>query len=120
VLEVSDLRLSGGAISTDSRVAADESDEIGEPAEEEDDLGALREDLIRLLQSDRQEIYRTVERLLVTTVFEHCDRNQVHTAKRLGLSRNIVRAQLMRYGLLRKAQPAVVRGQAHNGAFAPA
>jgi sigma-54-specific transcriptional regulator len=119
VLEVSDLRLSGSAISTDSTVLVDESDELGEPTEE-DDLGALREDLFRLLQSDRQEIYRSVERLLVTTVFEYCDRNQVRTAKRLGLSRNVVRAQLMRYGLLTKPQPTPVRGPADKGAFASA
>jgi sigma-54 dependent transcriptional regulator len=36
----------------------------------------------------------------LVTAFEHCDRNQVRTAKRLGLSRNIVRAQLKRHGLL--------------------
>jgi sigma-54-specific transcriptional regulator len=110
VLEVSDLRLTGGTMSTDSAPAVDESDEIGEPAKE-DGLGALREDLVRLLESDRQEVYRSVERLLVTTAFEHCDHNQVRTAKRLGLSRNIVRAQLMRHGLLSKAQPAVLRGR---------
>jgi sigma-54-specific transcriptional regulator len=119
VLEVSDLRLSGSAISTDSTATIDETAGIGAPTEE-DDLGVIREDLIRLLRTDRQEVYRSVERLLVTTVFEHCDRNQVRTAKRLGLSRNIVRAQLMRYGLLTKVQPTVVRSPADNGAFASA
>jgi sigma-54-specific transcriptional regulator len=117
VLEASDLRLSGGSISTAPAAAVDESDEIGEAAGE-DGLGALRRDLIHLLQSDRQELYRSVERLLVTTVFEHCDRNQVRTARRLGLSRNVVRAQLKRYGLMPVAQ--VVRGGADDGAFASA
>jgi sigma-54-specific transcriptional regulator len=36
----------------------------------------------------------------VTTAFTHCAGNQVHTAKRLGVTRNIVRAQLKRFGLL--------------------
>jgi sigma-54-specific transcriptional regulator len=119
VLEVSDLRLPGGALFTNSREAAEESEEIGEPTQE-DDFGALRENLIRLLQSDRQEVYRSMERLLVTTVFEHCNRNQVRTAKRLGLSRNVVRAQLLRYGLLSKARPAVARIGAEQGTFASA
>lgn len=65
-----------------------------------DALSALRDDLFRLLESDRTEVFQSVERLLVSTAFEHCDRNQVRTAKRLGLSRNVVRAQLMRHGLL--------------------
>jgi sigma-54-specific transcriptional regulator len=63
-------------------------------------LEGLTEELRGLLHSEQPEVYESVERLLVTTAFEHCDRNQVRTAKRLGLSRNIVRAQLKRYGLL--------------------
>jgi sigma-54 dependent transcriptional regulator len=65
-----------------------------------DVFDAVGEGLRRLLQSDRQSIHQAVERLLLVTAFEHCDRNQVRTAKRLGLSRNIVRAQLKRHGLL--------------------
>jgi len=63
-------------------------------------LGGLAEGLRDLLHSERDQVYHSVERLLVETAFEHCERNQVRTAKRLGLSRNIVRAQLKRYGLL--------------------
>jgi DNA-binding NtrC family response regulator len=65
-----------------------------------DGFDAVGEGLRRLLQSDHESIHHTVERLLLVTAFEHCDRNQVRTAKRLGLSRNIVRAQLKRHGLL--------------------
>jgi len=48
------------------------------------------------------------------TAFEHCDRNQVRTAKRLGLSRNIVRAQLKRHGLLEGA-PSGTLSAANSG-----
>jgi sigma-54 dependent transcriptional regulator len=65
-----------------------------------DVIDAVGAELRRLLQSDREAIHHSVERLLLVTAFEHCDRNQVRTAKRLGLSRNIVRAQLKRHGLL--------------------
>jgi sigma-54 dependent transcriptional regulator len=65
-----------------------------------DAFDAVGEGLRRLLHTDREAIHQTVERLLLVTAFEHCDRNQVRTAKRLGLSRNIVRAQLKRHGLL--------------------
>ena len=91
VLEAKDLRLSAVEASIDT----DQPDQPDENA-----LSALREDLSRLLESDRTEVFQSVERLLVKTAFEHCDHNQVRTAKRLGLSRNVVRAQLMRHGLL--------------------
>ena len=65
-----------------------------------DVIDAVGAEFRRLLQSDREAIHHSVERLLLVTAFEHCDRNQVRTAKRLGLSRNIVRAQLKRHGLL--------------------
>jgi DNA-binding NtrC family response regulator len=68
-----------------------------------DVIDAVGAELRRLLQSDREAIHHSIERLLLVTAFEHCDRNQVRTAKRLGLSRNIVRAQLKRYGLLEQS-----------------
>jgi sigma-54 dependent transcriptional regulator len=60
----------------------------------------LSRELRRLLNTDRGDVYEVVERLLVATAFEHCSGNQVQTAKRLGVSRNVVRAQLKRFGLL--------------------
>jgi sigma-54-specific transcriptional regulator len=72
----------------------------------QDELSALDAALQRLLQSERQDVYETVERQLVTGAFRFCDRNQVQTARRLGISRNIVRAQLKRFGLLGDADEA--------------
>jgi sigma-54-specific transcriptional regulator len=66
----------------------------------EDGLGMVGEGLRHLLESERADVYEEVERLLVQTAFEHCAGNQVRTAKRLGVSRNVVRAQLKRFGLL--------------------
>lgn len=68
-----------------------------------DPLHSLSLGLRRLLASDRPAIYESVERALLVTAFEHCGRNQVRTAKRLGISRNILRAQLKRFGLLGRA-----------------
>ena len=78
----------------------------------------VSDSLRRLLQSDRQSIHHTVERLLLVTAFEHCDRNQVRTAKRLGLSRNIVRAQLKRHGLLEQGTAAILSGTARDSGVA--
>jgi sigma-54-specific transcriptional regulator len=85
-----------------------------------DAFDAVGEGLRRLLQSDRESIHHTVERLLLVTAFEHCDRNQVRTAKRLGLSRNIVRAQLKRHGLLEPSSVEACAGVVEEDASAVA
>jgi DNA-binding NtrC family response regulator len=59
--------------------------------------------LLQLFDEERDTLYEDVERLLVRTAFEHCNANQVRTAKHLGISRNILRTQLKRFGLLGKS-----------------
>jgi sigma-54-specific transcriptional regulator len=66
----------------------------------DDPAAGLGRELRRLLDTERGDVYEVVERTLLETAFEHCAGNQVRTAKRLGVSRNIVRAQLKRFGLL--------------------
>jgi DNA-binding NtrC family response regulator len=109
VLDADDLRLPQVEGSTPSRERTWRVESAPEPqgAQTDDPTGdvfdAVGAGLRRLLQSDRPAIHQAVERLLLVTAFEHCNRNQVRTAKRLGLSRNIVRAQLKRHGLLEQA-----------------
>lgn len=67
---------------------------------QDDALALLVDGLQRLLRSEQASVYASVEKLLLITAFEHCEGNQVHTARRLGVSRNILRAQLKRFGLL--------------------
>jgi sigma-54-specific transcriptional regulator len=113
VLEAQDLRL--------PKVA---SEQIGLKGEDDsavatgDVIDAVGAELRRLLQSDREAIHHSVERLLLVTAFEHCDRNQVRTAKRLGLSRNIVRAQLKRHGLLEQSASGNASSAATNSGVA--
>ena len=61
---------------------------------------SLERSLRQLLEEGGESVYETVERLLITTAFNYCNDNQVQSAKRLGISRNILRAQLKRFGLL--------------------
>jgi sigma-54-specific transcriptional regulator len=75
----------------------------GDRLEPEAELDLLGKGLRQLLNSNLDDVYQEVERLLVTTAFEHCAGNQVRTARRLGLSRNVVRAQLKRFGLIESA-----------------
>lgn len=65
-----------------------------------DELRALGLGMQQLLESERPAVYEEVERLLVTTAFNHCAGNQVRTARRLGVTRNVLRAQLKRFGLI--------------------
>jgi sigma-54-specific transcriptional regulator len=96
VIDAADLRLRGSVTAV--------TDGAG-PVDAADDLTALEQALQRLLRSDRQDLYETVERRLITTAFKYSYRNQVQTARRLGVSRNIVRAQLKRFGLLGAETP---------------
>jgi sigma-54-specific transcriptional regulator len=100
VIDAADLRLEHAA--PNAAVRRTEAPAAGNGRENggEDELTELDAGLRRLLNTGRQDVYREVERLLLTTAFEHCAGNQVQTARRLGVSRNIVRAQLKRFGLL--------------------
>jgi sigma-54-specific transcriptional regulator len=72
-----------------------------------DALDALAQGLRRLLGSEQPDVYEQVERALISAAFEFCGGNQVHTARRLGISRNVVRAQLKRFNLLHDRQACV-------------
>jgi len=90
MIDVADLRLPGSVGARARR----------EDTSHGDALDGLGLGMRRLLDTDRSDVYEEIERLLLTTAFEHCSRNQVQTARRLGVSRNVVRAQLKRFGLL--------------------
>jgi sigma-54-specific transcriptional regulator len=99
LLDANDLKLPPWVGTSDVTAAADDG--------RDDPLDVLGVGLQRLLESDRADIYEDVERLLLTRAFAHCAGNQAHTARRLGVSRNIVRAQLKRFGLLGQ-EPTVI------------
>jgi len=65
-----------------------------------DGFATVRTGLRQLLDEDTPEVYARIEQLLFTTAFEYCRENQVRTAKQLGISRNILRTQLKRFGLI--------------------
>ncbi|MBL8435497.1 MAG: sigma-54-dependent Fis family transcriptional regulator [Zoogloea sp.] len=75
-----------------------------------DSLAAIRLHLCRLLERGEPEVYETIERLVFTTAFEYCRENQVRTARELGISRNVLRTQLKRFGLIREVVDAGSRG----------
>ena len=53
-----------------------------------------------LLREGGEGLFDAVERALVHAAFEHAQRNQVRSARALGVTRNMVRTLLKRHGLL--------------------
>jgi sigma-54-specific transcriptional regulator len=58
-----------------------------------------------LLREGGDGLFDAVERALVHAAFEHAHRNQVRSAKALGVTRNMVRTLLKRHGLLAHGAP---------------
>jgi sigma-54 dependent transcriptional regulator len=94
-----DLRLS--SLNTRSAVSADPERE-------------LRDALLALFEKEPSNLYAAIEAAVMKTAYEFCDRNQLHTARLLGISRNIVRARLIQCGVLAGAPTSLVEPPATN------
>ena len=60
----------------------------------------VRQGVRGLLAEGAPRLYERLEALIVATAFGHCGANQLRTARELGISRNVLRAQLKRFGLI--------------------
>jgi sigma-54-specific transcriptional regulator len=65
---------------------------------------SLEDAVLSLLEEDRPNLHDHIEATVFRTVYEACDKNQLRTARLLGLSRNVVRARLAQHGLLAGGQ----------------
>ncbi|ULA60668.1 MAG: Sigma54-dependent transcriptional regulator SfnR [Nitrospira sp.] len=63
-------------------------------------LEALATVLQQLFLEERPRLYEQIDDAVFRAAYEYCDQNQLRTARLLGISRNIVRDRLIRYGLL--------------------
>jgi sigma-54-specific transcriptional regulator len=63
-------------------------------------LENIEDQLERLFSSPPPNLFDKLEELIVKQAFDYCNNNQVHTARMLGVSRNILRTLLKRVGLL--------------------
>jgi sigma-54-specific transcriptional regulator len=61
---------------------------------------ALQDALLALFEDGRPHLYAEIEAAITRTAYGFCHRNQVQTARLLGISRNIIRARLMQCGEL--------------------
>jgi sigma-54-specific transcriptional regulator len=69
-------------------------------AENEPPLAVIRRQLERLFATEQLDLHQTLEEMLVRAGYAHCHSNQMRTARLLGLSRNMMRTLLKRFGLL--------------------
>ncbi len=56
--------------------------------------------LERLFRTPTPELLPKLEEMIVRRAFAYCGGNQVHSAKLLGISRNVLRTHLKRFGLI--------------------
>jgi len=64
----------------------------------------LRTALLTLFMEERPDLHTLIEDTVIRAAFNFCHRNQVQTAKLLGISRNIVRARLAQCGEIPKSR----------------
>lgn len=60
-------------------------------------MNALEGALIDLLGKNLPDTYERIEEVVFRTAYRYCRHNQVQVARLLGISRNVVRARLIRY-----------------------
>jgi len=68
----------------------------------------LRDALLALFEKEPPNLYASIEAAVMKTAYEFCNRNQLQTARLLGISRNIVRARLIQCGRLGTGTNALV------------
>jgi transcriptional regulator with AAA-type ATPase domain len=64
----------------------------------------LAEVFTQLYEEGGDELHARIERTLIESAYAFCQSNQVHTADLLGISRNVLRTQLKRFGLIAGAK----------------
>lgn len=99
VIDRGDLRLPHGLAGLSAPRAAADAD-----ARDGGRKSPLGGEIWRMLEQGRERLYEAVEEELVRAAFAYSRENQVQTARRLGISRNVLRAQLKRFGLLGPAR----------------
>jgi aliphatic sulfonates family ABC transporter substrate-binding protein len=73
---------------------------------------ALDRQFAELFERGHPSLFEHVVERLVLAAYQHCERNQVHTARLLGISRNVLRARLQQLGELNVTDRARVRDSA--------
>jgi sigma-54-specific transcriptional regulator len=118
LIAAGDLRLRGVTVLADTRPPLTPAPHCAQPpsgnalAGQEGSLDSLalaqlEQVFAQLYNEGGEGLYERVERVLVQSAYTFCQNNQVHTADLLGISRNVLRTQLKRFGLLAGSKPLI-------------
>ncbi|MBV8048300.1 MAG: sigma 54-interacting transcriptional regulator [Paludibacterium sp.] len=97
IVDADDLHLSSLHIGRNATRPTGRS-ETAPPGETTDARQALYDALLTLFEGHSEHLYDDIEESVVRAAYHYCHRNQVQTAKLLGISRNIIRARLIKIG----------------------
>jgi aliphatic sulfonates family ABC transporter substrate-binding protein len=95
------------------------SGSVPPPAAESVARPGLEDALLALFEQNLPDLFAHVERMLIQEAYRFCDRNQLQTARLLGISRNIVRARLIQYGEIAGSLRAPASALRPGGADVP-
>jgi sigma-54-specific transcriptional regulator len=91
-IEAQDLHL--------ARLSVDESVPASAAGDISNANSALEQALLNIFDGNGKHLYADIEARIVRCAFEYCQKNQLQTAKLLGVSRNILRHRLKLYEML--------------------
>jgi sigma-54 dependent transcriptional regulator len=83
-------------VSVDSTQASRPEQALPEPAKS----AGLEQAILARLESRTPKLLDEIDEIVVRTAYRVANNNQVRTARLLGISRNVLRSRLMRYGIL--------------------
>jgi sigma-54 dependent transcriptional regulator len=74
-----------------------------------DSANSLESSLIALFENAQPKLFEQIENIVFRTAYHYCQDNQLQTARLLDISRNVVRARLLRSGELSAPREAPVK-----------
>ncbi|MFT3857201.1 MAG: sigma-54 dependent transcriptional regulator [Aquabacterium sp.] len=99
-----------GVASAPSGASARAAEDVRHHADPREEAGdgssALNDALAQLMREGHGKLFDMVESALVHAAFDHAGQNQVRAARLLGITRNMLRTQLQRHGLLSRREAA--------------
>ena len=95
-----------------SNLRIERQEEAAAPAAASSAEELLQQAFLKLFEEQHEALHARVEETLLRAAYRFCHYNQVHTANLLGLSRNVTRAQLIKYGelVVNRRRPAAPAG----------
>ena len=110
LIEADDLRFAPWALQSGTAVAPP-AGAVSVVESGTDEFTRIATALDSLFDAPQHDLLQRIEALTVQRAMARCKGNQVHTARLLGVSRNVLRTYLKRYGMLKSDEPCGLQPQ---------